>query len=200
MKLSAVGSAELRRYASLRCPVALHCLSTMICYHWSTAAERKRWAIPPNGRTSCVRLRSPATLTSFGAPDILVCQLPDLATNGAAAIQLGSANFIKGIRSECRREIPDKPRDHGSRFLKKFDRRGIASHRRCLALQGRGYPISGEIFVPFGASTADTVCPNGCIAIFADNAGAVPEASTWAMMILVLQASAWRIVGILSQH
>ncbi len=48
-------------------------------------------------------------------------------------------------------------------------------------------PISGEIFVPFGASTAfntDTVCPNGCIAIFADNAGAVPETSTWAMMIL----------------
>jgi hypothetical protein len=48
-------------------------------------------------------------------------------------------------------------------------------------------PISGEVFVPFGASTpfnTDTVCKNGCIAIFADNVGAVPEPSTWAMMIL----------------
>ena len=41
-------------------------------------------------------------------------------------------------------------------------------------------PISGEVFVPFGASATDTVCPSGCIAVFSD----VPEPSTWAMMIL----------------
>jgi hypothetical protein len=41
-------------------------------------------------------------------------------------------------------------------------------------------PISGEVFVPFGADANNSVCPNGCIAVFA----AVPEPSTWAMMIL----------------
>jgi hypothetical protein len=45
-------------------------------------------------------------------------------------------------------------------------------------------PISGEVFVPFGASATDTLCPNGCIAVFSDNISAVPEPSTWAMMIL----------------
>jgi hypothetical protein len=46
-------------------------------------------------------------------------------------------------------------------------------------------PISGEVFVPFGASATDTVCPSGCIAVFADTSvSAVPEPSTWAMMIL----------------
>ena len=44
-------------------------------------------------------------------------------------------------------------------------------------------PISGEVFVPFGASATDTLCPSGCIAVFSD-ISAVPEASTWAMMIL----------------
>ena len=44
-------------------------------------------------------------------------------------------------------------------------------------------PISGEVFVPFGAGATDTVCPLGCIAVFSD-VSAVPEASTWAMMIL----------------
>jgi hypothetical protein len=45
-------------------------------------------------------------------------------------------------------------------------------------------PISKEIFVPFGAIAGNTVCPNGCIAVFADVATAVPEPSTWAMMLL----------------
>lgn len=45
-------------------------------------------------------------------------------------------------------------------------------------------PISGEVFVPFGASPTDTLCPNGCMAVFADNVSAVPEPSTWAMMVL----------------
>jgi hypothetical protein len=45
-------------------------------------------------------------------------------------------------------------------------------------------PISGEVFVPFGASATDTLCPNGCIAVFSDNVSGVPEPSTWAMMIL----------------
>ena len=45
-------------------------------------------------------------------------------------------------------------------------------------------PISKEIFVPFAANAANTVCPNGCIAVFADVATAVPEPSTWAMMLL----------------
>ena len=49
-------------------------------------------------------------------------------------------------------------------------------------------PISGEIFVPLAGSTstvANPICPNGCIAVFADNSvAAVPELSTWAMMLL----------------
>jgi hypothetical protein len=48
-------------------------------------------------------------------------------------------------------------------------------------------PVSGEIFVPYGASTpffTNTVCPNGCIAVFAPVSPAVPEPSTWAMMLL----------------
>jgi hypothetical protein len=45
-------------------------------------------------------------------------------------------------------------------------------------------PISGQVFVPFGADPTNTFCPNGCIAVFADNVSGVPEPSTWAMMIL----------------
>jgi hypothetical protein len=45
-------------------------------------------------------------------------------------------------------------------------------------------PISGEVFVPFGASATDTLCPSGCIAVFSDNISGVPEPSTWAMVIL----------------
>ena len=45
-------------------------------------------------------------------------------------------------------------------------------------------PITGEIFVPFAANAANTVCPNGCIAVFAETTSAVPEPSTWAMMLL----------------
>ena len=41
-------------------------------------------------------------------------------------------------------------------------------------------PISGEVFVPFGADPSNTICPNGCIGVFSS----VPEPSAWAMMIL----------------
>jgi hypothetical protein len=41
-------------------------------------------------------------------------------------------------------------------------------------------PISGEVFVPFGADATNSVCEHGCIAVFSD----VPEPSTWAMVIL----------------
>jgi hypothetical protein len=49
-------------------------------------------------------------------------------------------------------------------------------------------PISGEVFVPLPASNpligfTNTVCPNGCIAVFAATA-AVPEPSTWAMILI----------------
>jgi hypothetical protein len=44
-------------------------------------------------------------------------------------------------------------------------------------------PISGEIFVPFAANAANMTCPNGCIAVFSLST-AVPEPSTWAMMLL----------------
>ena len=45
-------------------------------------------------------------------------------------------------------------------------------------------PISGEVFVPFGADPTNTICPKGCIGVFTDTVAAVPEPSTWAMMIL----------------
>jgi hypothetical protein len=45
-------------------------------------------------------------------------------------------------------------------------------------------PISGQVFVPFGADPTNSVCPNGCIAVFGENVSAVPELSTWAMMIV----------------
>jgi hypothetical protein len=48
-------------------------------------------------------------------------------------------------------------------------------------------PVSGEIFLPYSASSAvftNTLCPSGCIAVFAETASAVPEPSTWAMMLL----------------
>src|SRR6476659_9612382 len=43
-------------------------------------------------------------------------------------------------------------------------------------------PISGEVFVPFGAPTGRADCPNGCIGVFA-LIGAVPEPQTDAMML-----------------
>ena len=36
-------------------------------------------------------------------------------------------------------------------------------------------PVNGDVFVPLVGSAADTVCPNGCIAVFAQN---VPEPAT----------------------
>ena len=46
-------------------------------------------------------------------------------------------------------------------------------------------PISGEVFVPFGAPTGRADCPNGCIGVFA-LIGAVPEPQTYAMMLVGL--------------
>ena len=43
-------------------------------------------------------------------------------------------------------------------------------------------PISGEVFVPFGAVAGNNICPNGCIGVFAEIA-AVPEPDTYAMML-----------------
>jgi hypothetical protein len=45
-------------------------------------------------------------------------------------------------------------------------------------------PLTGEIFVPISANGAPSVCPSGCIEVFAKTASAVPEPSTWAMMLL----------------
>ena len=45
-------------------------------------------------------------------------------------------------------------------------------------------PISGEIFLPLAANAANTVCPSGCIGVFSNVTPAVPELSTWAMMLL----------------
>jgi hypothetical protein len=45
-------------------------------------------------------------------------------------------------------------------------------------------PLTGEIFLPTAANAANTFCTNGCVAVFAETASAVPEPSTWAMMLL----------------
>jgi len=45
-------------------------------------------------------------------------------------------------------------------------------------------PLTGEIFLPLSANAANTVCPNGCIEVFRETASAVPEPSTWAMLLL----------------
>ena len=47
-------------------------------------------------------------------------------------------------------------------------------------------PISGKIFVPFAANVGNTVfgCQNGCIGVFSEVAAAIPEPSTWAMMLI----------------
>jgi PEP-CTERM motif len=47
-------------------------------------------------------------------------------------------------------------------------------------------PITKEIFVPFAANPGNMVfgCQNGCIGVFSDVAAAVPEPSTWAMMLI----------------
>lgn len=53
-------------------------------------------------------------------------------------------------------------------------------------------PITGEVFVPFGASSTNAVCPQGCIGIFAP----VPEPEVWSMISLGLAGLAglqrWR--------
>ena len=36
-------------------------------------------------------------------------------------------------------------------------------------------PVSGEVFVPFGGVAGNTVCPNGCIAVYSASATSVPE-------------------------
>jgi hypothetical protein len=44
-------------------------------------------------------------------------------------------------------------------------------------------PISGKVFVPFGAVAGNTICPSGCIGVFAPLVGPVPEPSTIGMML-----------------
>jgi len=44
-------------------------------------------------------------------------------------------------------------------------------------------PISGKVFVPFGAVAGNTVCPLGCIGVFAPLVGPVPEPGTYALML-----------------
>lgn len=45
-------------------------------------------------------------------------------------------------------------------------------------------PISGEVFMPFGASSANHICPSGCIGVFAPAlVGPVPEPATDAMIL-----------------
>jgi hypothetical protein len=51
-------------------------------------------------------------------------------------------------------------------------------------------PISGQVFVPFGAVAGNDICPNGCIGVFAEIA-AVPEPESYAMMLAGLDWSAW---------
>ena len=41
-------------------------------------------------------------------------------------------------------------------------------------------PISGKVFVPFGAVAGNTICPDGCIGVFAP---VVPEPGTYALML-----------------
>jgi hypothetical protein len=44
-------------------------------------------------------------------------------------------------------------------------------------------PLTGEIFLPLSANGKPSVCPDGCVEVFALST-AVPESSTWAMMLL----------------
>ena len=43
-------------------------------------------------------------------------------------------------------------------------------------------PVSGLVFVPFGAVAGNNLCPNGCMGVFAD-VTAVPEPDSYAMML-----------------
>jgi len=43
-------------------------------------------------------------------------------------------------------------------------------------------PVSGEVFVPFGGVAGNTVCPNGCIAVFSASATSVPEPGSFALL------------------
>ncbi len=44
-------------------------------------------------------------------------------------------------------------------------------------------PVSGEVFVPFGGVAGNTVCPNGCIAVFSPSATSVPEPTSLSLML-----------------
>lgn len=43
-------------------------------------------------------------------------------------------------------------------------------------------PVSGKVFVPFGAVAGNDICPNGCIGVFS-LVGAVPEPETYEMLL-----------------
>ncbi len=45
-------------------------------------------------------------------------------------------------------------------------------------------PVTNEVFVPYGGVPSNSVCPEGCVAVFAPTLAAAPEPSTWAMTFL----------------
>jgi len=57
-------------------------------------------------------------------------------------------------------------------------------------------PVSGEVFVPFGGVAGNTVCPNGCIAVYSASATSVPEPGSFAL----LGASLLGLLGLAAGH
>ncbi len=57
-------------------------------------------------------------------------------------------------------------------------------------------PVSGEVFVPFGGVAGNTVCPNGCIAVYSASVASVPEPGSFAL----LGASLLGLLGLAAGH
>lgn len=77
------------------------------------------------------------------------------------------------------------PANANSRVLGVIDFNGAAPNLIQLIATSNGDhsvavdPISGEVFVPTGGAVAGSVCPNGCILVFAD----VPEPASMTLML-----------------